>query len=128
MFNTTRWRKLSASLLAAAALVLAPTVQAMKIQQLDRMAEQDQIDYITQLVDHVHASVSANQLPKVDEFFKARDIGEGVSGMTSFELNLALMRSAELNLLEGGMKLQGADVEQVLFKTLQRNGDTSSLC
>ncbi len=122
MFYTTRLRGLSASLLAATALLLAPTVQAMKLQQLDRMADQDQIDFISQLVAHVRASVSADQLPKVDEFFKARDTGEGVSGMTSFELDLALIRSAELNLVAGGMKLQGADVEQVLFKALQRNG------
>ncbi len=115
-------RGLSAALLAAATLALAPAVHAMKVQQLDRMADQDQIDYITQLEARVRASVTGDQLAKVNEFFKARDTGEGVSGMTTFELDLALMRSAELNLIEGGMKLQGTDVERVLFKTLQRNG------
>ena len=42
--------------------------------------------------------------------------------MASFELDLALVRSAEMTLAEGHMKLQGAEVAGVLFKTLERNG------
>jgi hypothetical protein len=122
MFNTTRLRVLSASLLTAAMLVLSPAAWAMKIQQLDRMADQDQIDYVSQLVARVRASVTGDQLAKVDEFFKARDTGEGVSGMAVFELNLARKRSAELNLAAMGTKLEGDDVERVMFLTLKANG------
>ena len=110
-------------LLGLAALSGLPSyAQNMKLQQFDRMAGQDQIDYITQLQARVRASVTGDQLTKVNEFFKPRDTGEGVSGMTSFELDLGLVRSAEMTLANGHMKLQGADVEGVLFKTLERNG------
>ena len=119
-----RFNKVLIAAFMSAAILFATAAQAMKLQQFDRMADQDQIDYISQLVARVHASVSADQRSKVDKFFKARDTGygEGVSGMTAFELDLARLRSAELKPVAGGMKLQGADVEQVLFKTLQRNG------
>ena len=48
--------------------------QNMKLQQFDRMAGQDQIDYITQLQARVRASVTGDQLTKVNEVFSSRVI------------------------------------------------------
>ena len=104
------------------AVLLGTMAQAMEIRTFDRMAGQDQIDYIDLLEQSVQNAISTNQQARLKEFFAPRDTGEGVSGMAQFELNLALGRVADDELANSNSSVPRLQVEDVMAATLERNG------
>jgi hypothetical protein len=90
----------------------------MEIRYFDSMADQDQEDYIERLVQKIENAVSGEEYTRVKEFFAPRDIGEGVSGMTAFEYDLALGRVADLELGDPRLHLEIGDA---LRATLEKN-------
>jgi len=93
-------------------------ISGMEIRYFDSMADQDQEDYIERLVQKVESAVSGEEYARVKEFFAPRDIGEGVSGMTAFEYDLALGRLADLQLGDARLHLEVGDA---LRATLEKN-------
>jgi hypothetical protein len=104
----------------AEAQLLGPDLRTsgMEIRYFDSMADQDQEDYIERLVQKVENAVSGEEYTRVKEFFAPRDIGEGVSGMTAFEYDLALGRVADLELGDPRLHLEVGDA---LRATLEKN-------
>jgi len=111
-------------ILLSAVLLCPGSARAVEIHIFDRMADQDQIDYIELLEQSVRDSIGADQQARLKEFFAPRDTGEGVSGMGQFELNLALGRVADLEMAGVNAKSPRLEVEDVMYATLERNGFT----
>jgi hypothetical protein len=115
-------RKSFVAFLVIASLLFAPSAQAIEIRQFDRIAGDDQIDYITQLVNSVEAATSGQQLAQVKRFFMNKQPGEQISGMGQFEVNLALARIADIDNAEKDLKARRLEVEDVLYVTMEKNG------
>ena len=88
--------KAALAALLSASLVSAQLAQALEIHVFDKIAPDDQIDYVGDMVDSVERSVPASELPQVKRFFQNKQPGEVISGMGQFELNLSLARVADL--------------------------------
>ncbi len=108
--------------LASAGLLMANLAQAIEIRQFDKLAGDDQIDYVSGLVASVEAASSPAQLPQVKRFFKNKQPGQAISGMGQFELDLARARVADLQSAASNPRARHLEVEDVLYVTLQRNG------
>src|SRR5579863_4765071 len=81
----------------SAAMLLPNMVQAMEIRQFDKMADQDQSEYIGLLVQGAEKVLTdegrADLAAQVDKLFLTIPAGDKMSlGMTEFEINLALLR------------------------------------
>lgn len=114
--------KAALAVLLSASLVLAQVAQALEIHVFDKIAPDDQIDYVGDLVDSVERSVPASELPRVKRFFQNKQPGEVISGMGQFELNLSLARVADLQAAEKDPRARRLQVEDVMYVTLERNG------
>lgn len=106
----------------SAALFLPGVLQAKEIWRSDKLAGDDQIEYLNLLIDSVEAATQPDQLARVKRFFKPKQPGETISGMGQFELNLSLARVADLEAVEKNPKVRRLEVEDVMYVTLERNG------
>ncbi len=109
-------------LLLALILVPASIVQAREIWRFDKLASDDQIEYVNLLIDSVEAAIQPEQLAQVKRFFASKQAGETMSGMGQFELNLSLARVADLEAVEKNPKVRRLEVEEVMYVTLVVNG------
>jgi len=57
--------KAALAVLLSASLLLAQVAQALEIHVFDKIAPDDQIDYVGDLVDSVERSVPPSELPRV---------------------------------------------------------------
>ena len=103
-------------------LFVGTAAQAMEIRQFDKMADQDQAEYIGDLIigaekvlaDAGKPAVSA----QVKHLFTTKDPGDAdVMGMVEFERNLAIVRAHDAHHPEE----PPSEVEDVIFLTLQNN-------
>lgn len=96
--------------------------QARGIWRFDKLASDDQIEYVNLLIDSVEAAIQPEQLAQVKRFFASKQAGETMSGMGQFELNLSLARVADLEAVEKYPKVRRLEVEDVMYVTLVVNG------
>jgi hypothetical protein len=83
------------------AVLLSGAAQAMEIRQYDKMADQDQADYVQVLVDGAQKILKdegrGDLAGKMDQLFTEIPAGDKISlGMTEFESNLTLARVADV--------------------------------
>ncbi len=96
-----RFSTLLAATFLSAAMPLASSVQAMEIQQFDKMADQDQSAYIADLIVGAEKVLTAQGEPdlaaQVKHLFTTKNPGDADTiGMVEFEINLALARVADV--------------------------------
>jgi hypothetical protein len=108
----------------SALMIVTPIAQATEIRQFDRMAGDDQINFVDKLVDSVEAAARNNPalLAQVKRFFMKKQPGEVINGMGRFEMNLSLARIADLQLAEKNPNAHRLEVEEVMYVTLEKNG------
>ena len=123
---STRWTSRAKSFLAAillsGAILLINTAQAMEIRQFDKMADQDQADYIQVLVDGAQKVLKdegrGDLANKIDALFTEVPAGDKISlRMEEFEDNLALVTDAK-NVIRDP-HAQRLEVEDAMAVTLQ---------
>jgi hypothetical protein len=118
-------RTLAASLFSAS-LLAANAAQAMEIRQFDKMANQDQSEYIGDLIVGAENVLIGEGRPdlaaQVKNLFTTKDAGDAdVIGMVEFERNLAIFRLNDAQHAEKTPSDPRLEVEDVLFFTLQKN-------
>jgi len=126
--NSLGRSSLAATFLSAAILVPSAT-QAMTIVQFDRMAGQDQGDYVVRLIEgaqRVLIDEGKNDLAaRIHKLFTDIPPGEDVpAGVTQFELLLAETRLADLERIEKDPKAVRLHVEHAMFATVKINDIT----
>ena len=117
---------LSAAILTATVL-LSAAAQAMEIQKFDRMAAQDQGDYIVVLIEGAQkvliASGKKDLARKVHVLFTRTLPGDDAPvGVVMFESNLARARLADLRNLQKNPHAPRLEVEDAMAVTLKKNG------
>ena len=117
---------LSAAILTATVL-LSAAAQAMEIQKFDRMAAQDQGDYIVVLIEGAQkvliASGKKDLARKVHVLFTRTLPGDqSPVGVVMFERNLARARLADLRNLQKNPHAPRLEVEDAMAVTLKKNG------
>ncbi len=117
-------KKASLAILLSGLLFFAPALQAIEIRDFDRLAGDDQIRFIDQLIDSVEAASSGPSLAQVKRFFMNKQPGEQISGMGRFEVALALARIADIDAAAKNPHASRLQVEDVLYITMARNGIT----
>ncbi len=92
-----RFTKVLVGAFMSAAMLSVSAAQAMEIRQFDKMADQDQAEYVGLLVQGAERVLRnegrADLAAQVDKLFLTIPAGDKMSlGMTEFERNLALAR------------------------------------
>ena len=122
-----RFNKFLVAAFMSAAMLLPNMVQAMEIRQFDKMANQDQSDYIGDLVVGAEKVLTDEGRPdlaaQVDHLFTTKNPGDAdVIGAVEFERNLALARVADAKRAEKDPSAPRVEVEDAMAITLQKNG------
>jgi hypothetical protein len=115
-----------AVILFAASLPSA-AAQAMEIRQFDKMANQDQSEYIGDLVVGAENVLTGSGRPdlaaQVEHLFTTKNAGDtDVIGAVEFERNLALARVEDVRNVAKNPNAQRIEVEDALAVTLEKNG------
>jgi hypothetical protein len=122
-----RLNKYFAAAFLSAAMLLPGLAQAMEIQQFDKMALQDQGDYIRVLIDGAQ-NILINQgkrddAAKVQKLFTEVPSGNKVAlGLTELDRNLHLARVVDSQRAVKDRNAWHLEVEDVMFVTLKANG------
>ena len=108
-------------------LLFFGTAQAMEIEKFDKMAAQDQSDYIVVLIEGAQKvlkeSGKRDLADKVHKLFVTVLPGdESPIGVVEFESNLARARVADLRNLAKDPNAQRLEVEDAMAGTLHKNG------
>ena len=122
-----RFNKFLVAAFMSAAMLLPSMVQAMEIRQFDKMADQDQGDYIQVLVDgaqKVLIDVGRRDLAaKADQLFSEIHHGDTMPlGMIEFEDNLARARVADAKRVIKDPNARRLEVEDAMIVTMRKNG------
>jgi hypothetical protein len=118
-------RSLVATFLSAA-MLFTGAAQAMQIQQFDKMAGQDQGDYIGDLIVGAENVLTDEGRPdlaaQVKHLFTTKNPGDADTiGMVEFETNLALARVADVKRVAKDPNAQRIEVDDAMAVTLQKN-------
>lgn len=110
----------------SAAMLFTSAAQAMEIRQFDKMADQDQSDYIGDLVVGAEKVLTDEGRPdlaaQVKHLFTTKNPGDAdVIGMVEFETNLALVRLDDAKNAEKHPNDPRSEVEDVMAITLEKN-------
>ncbi|HEY4126042.1 MAG TPA: hypothetical protein VGM36_15575 [Rhizomicrobium sp.] len=110
-----------------AAILSASAAQAMEIWQFDKMADQDQSEYLGLLVQGAEKVLNdegrADLAAQVDKLFLTTLAGDKMTlGMTEFERNLAIGRAADAKRVAKDPNARRIEVEDALALTLKKNG------
>ena len=113
-------------LLATAVLLVPRIVQAMEIRQFDKMADQEQSEYIGNLIVGTENVLTDQGKPdlaaQIKHLFTTKDPGDAdVMGMVEFERNLALARVADAERAERDPKAHRLEIEDAMLVTLKKN-------
>lgn len=108
------------------AVFVTSAAQAMQIQQFDKMADQDQADYISQLVAGAQTVLIKQGQPelaaKVHRLFTEIHPGDTMSvGLVEFENNLAILRLNDAKEVIKNPKAVRLEAEDVMIATLHAN-------
>jgi hypothetical protein len=111
----------------SAAMLLPGVAQAMQIQQFDKMADQDQGDYIGDLIVGAENVLTgegrADLAAQVKQLFTTKNPGDlDTIGMVEFELNLARARVADAKRAAQNPNARRLEVEDAMAVTLKKNG------
>jgi hypothetical protein len=111
----------------SAAMLLTGAAQAMEIRQFDRMADQDQAEYVGLLVQGAERVLAdegkADVVQKVHQLFTTKDPASGLSmGMKQFEMNLAQARIVDADNALNDPKIPRLEVEHAMIRSLNQNG------
>ena len=115
------------SVLAGLFATAAAPAHAMQIEKFDKMAAEDQSDYIVLLIEGAQQvlaqSGSKDVAAKVHTLFTTK-LGNDESpvGVVEFESNLARARVADLHNLLKDPNAARLEVEDAMFVTLKKNG------
>jgi hypothetical protein len=117
---------LTITLLTIALLFPIPA-RAMTIQQFDKMAMSDQVDYIADLIEGAQKVLTNDRKPgtaaQVKQLFTTKNAGAtGTIGMSAFEKNLASLRAIDAKNAEKNPRAQRLEVEQVMISALKQHG------
>ena len=122
-----RLNALLAVALISSTTLVAGAAPAMEITQFDRMADDDQDQYVAELVvgaqkvlresDRRDLSLQVNKL-----FTELQNPGDQLSlGIATFEMNLARARLADLKRIEANPSARRLEVEDAMIVTLRKN-------
>src|SRR5512141_1470461 len=105
----------------------AGTAQAMEIRRFDKMAIEDQKEYVGGLVDGAQKVLTdaghADLAEKVGTLFTTKPRDSDVSiGLSQFTANLALVRVSDLKRLEQDPNAARLEVEHAMIMTLKHDG------
>lgn len=122
-----KFNRLLAATFLTATMMFSGTVQAMEIQQYDRMNSNDQDRYVAELIIGAEKVLrDAGQTDKadqVDKFFSEVKPGDSNSlGMVEFEINLAKARLADVQRSEKDPNARRLEVEDAMYVTLKKKG------
>jgi hypothetical protein len=120
------FKKLLAATIMSAAMLLPNVAQAMEIRQFDKMADQDQADYVVALINGAEKILTGEGRPdlaaQVEHLFTTKNPGDAdVIGMVEFERNLALLRVADAQNAQKNPKDPRIEVEDAMVVTLKKN-------
>ena len=126
----SRFNKYLAATFLSAAMLLPGVVQTMQIQQFDKMAGQDQDDYIGNLIVGVENVLTSDGRPdlaaQVKQLFTTKNHGDvDTIGMVEFERNLALARVADAKRAAQNPNTSRVEVEDAMAVPCRR---TTSIC
>jgi hypothetical protein len=121
-----RFRVAAAGAVLSASLLAVSAAQAMEIRQFDKMANQDQSEYIGDLIVGAENVLTGSGRPdlaaQVKHLFTTKMAGDAdVIGMVEFERNLALIRLYDAKDHETKPNDPRLEVEDVMFSTLKKN-------
>jgi hypothetical protein len=111
----------------SAAMLLTSAAQAMQIQQFDKMAGQDQDDYIGDLIVGAENVLTDEGRPdlaaQVKQLFTTKNPGDvDTIGMISFEANLATLRVIDAKNSANNPGAPRLEVEHAMILALKDNG------
>jgi hypothetical protein len=121
-----RFNKFLVAAFMSAAMLLPNMVQAMEIIQFDKMANDDQAEYVSELIQGAEKVLTDEGRPdlaaQVSHLFTTNAPGDKISiGMTEFELNLARARLDDAENAAKHPDDPRLEVEDAMFVTLQKN-------
>ena len=99
-----------------------PGQMPMEIWFFDTMQGDDEVAYVSQLMNNVEAAAKGDQLSRVQRFFKEKPPGESMSGLGQFELKIAQVRIKDMELVAKNPKAPRARVDDVMDAVLKENG------
>jgi hypothetical protein len=122
-----RLNKNLAATFLSAAMILPGVAQAMEIQQFDKMAVQDQRDYVSALIVGAQNVLTkqgkSDDAAKVNKLFTEIPPGDKVAlGLTELDRNLDLARIVDSREVVKEGNTWHLEVEDVIFVTLKANG------
>ena len=122
-----RFNRMLAATFLWAAMLVTSAAQAMEIQQFDKMAVQDQGDYVGLLVGGAEQVLRdegrADLAAQVDHLFTTTLPGDAHTiGAVEFEKNLARAREADVKRVEKDPNARRLEVEDAMIVTLRKNG------
>ncbi len=122
-----RFNRMLAATFLSAAMLVTSAAQAMEIRQFDKMAVQDQGDYVGLLVGGAEQVLKdegrADLAAKVDHLFTTTLPGDAHTiGAVEFERNLALAREADVKRVEKDPNARRLEVEDAMIVTMRKNG------
>lgn len=94
----------------------------MEIWLFDRLAEDDEIAYVNELMQAVYAAAKGDQVARAHQFFMNKQPGEVISGMGQFELKIAQTRIKDMEVTARDPKAPRARVDDVMASVLEQNG------
>lgn len=108
------------------ALLFCGAAGAMEIRQFDKMANQDQSDYIGDLIVGAEKVLNDEGRPdlaaQVKQLFTTKNPGDSdVIGMVEFERNLVQARLADLENVQKNPNAPRVEVEDAFAVTMQAN-------
>jgi hypothetical protein len=123
-----RFRVVSACVLLSATVIVSGPVRAMETRQFDKMADQDQSEYIGGLITGAEKvltdSGKSDLVAQVKHLFTTKMVGDSdVIGMVEFERNLALARVEDMQNVAKTPNAQRIEIEDALAVTLEKNGN-----
>jgi hypothetical protein len=122
-----RFNKFLAAAFMSAAMLLPNMVQAMEIQQFDKMASEDKGEYVSLLVGGAEQVLKdqgrVDLAAKVEQLFTTTEPGDQHTlGMVEFQLNLARARVTDAKNVAKDPQAQRLEVEDPMAVTLKKNG------
>ena len=121
-----RFNKLLAATFLSAAMLFTSAAQAMQIQQFDKMAKQDQNDFIGDLIGGAQKVLidegRSDLAAQVQKLFTEIPPGDQISlGLNEFESNLELLRIADAKNAAAHPNDPRVEVEDAMAATLHKN-------
>jgi hypothetical protein len=122
-----RFNKFLVAAFMSAAMLLPNMVQAMEIQQFDKMAQDDRAEYVSELISGAEKVLtdegSADQAEKVENLFTTNPSDSNTSiGMNDFMLILAKVRLVDAQRVLQDPNARRAEVEDAMAVMLKKHG------